>query len=83
MSLQALQAAVNGIFGRLQPASLSGVGYALVVVGIGLLLGVIMIGGAVLIARGVRALGNLTPGRFVAVMIAMAVALIIAGALFP
>ncbi len=83
MSLETLQAAVAGVFGRLQPASLSGVGYALVIIGIGLLLGVITIGGAILIARGVKALGNLTPGRFVAVMIAMAVVLIIAGALFP
>ncbi|MGC9210441.1 MAG: hypothetical protein ACP5FT_04170 [Acidilobus sp.] len=83
MTLEALQTAVNQIFGHLQVTGLSGIGYAFIVIGLGLLLGVIIIGGAVLIARGLRALGNLTPGRFVAVLITLAVVLIIAGALFP
>ncbi|MGC9071316.1 MAG: hypothetical protein ACP5HK_01260 [Acidilobus sp.] len=83
MTLEALQAAVSQIFGHLQLSSVSGIAYAFVIIGLGLLLGVIVVGGAVLIARGVKAIGNLTPGRFVAVLITLAIVLIIAGALFP
>jgi hypothetical protein len=83
VTLEALQEAVSQLFGHVGPTSFTGVGYALVLMGLVLLLGIIVIGSAVLIARGLKAMGNMTPGRFVAALIALAVAFIIVGALVP
>ncbi|MCI4460006.1 MAG: hypothetical protein JHC13_03805 [Acidilobus sp.] len=83
MTVEAIQQAVSQLFGHIGPTNFTGVGYALVLTGLVLLLGIIVIGSAVLIARGVKAMGNMTPSRFVAALIAVAVAFIIAGALFP
>ena len=83
MTLEAIQQAVSQLFGHIGPTSFTGVGYALVLTGLALLLGIIVIGFAVLIARGIKAMGNMTPGRFVAAIIAVAVAFIIVGALVP
>jgi len=83
VTLEALQQAVSQLFGHIGPTSFTGVGYALVLTGLALLLGIIVIGFAVLIARGIKAMGNMTPGRFVAAIIAVAVAFIIVGALVP
>jgi len=83
VTLEAIQQAVSQLFGHIGPTSFTGVGYALVLTGLALLLGIIVIGFAVLIARGIKAMGNMTPGRFVAALIALAVAFIIVGAIFP
>jgi len=83
VTLEAIQQAVSQLFGHIGPTSFTGVGYALVLTGLALLLGIIVIGFAVLIARGIKAMGNMTPGRFVAAIIAVAVAFIIVGALVP
>jgi len=83
VTLEAIQQAVSQLFGHIGPTSFTGVGYALVLTGLVLLLGIIVMGSAVLIARGIKAMGNMTPGRFVAALIAVAVAFIIVGAIFP
>ncbi|MFP3162183.1 MAG: hypothetical protein RXQ69_02695 [Acidilobus sp.] len=83
VTLEAIQQAVSQLFGHIGPTGFTGVGYALVLTGLVLLLGIIVIGSAVLIARGIKAMGNMTPGRFVAAIIALAVAFIIVGALVP
>ncbi|ADL18889.1 hypothetical protein ASAC_0482 [Acidilobus saccharovorans 345-15] len=83
MTLEALQYAVNSVFGHFGGLQLSSAGNVLALVGIAMLLAIIVIGGVVLIARGIKAIGNLTPGKFLAVLIGLAVAFIVVGALAP
>ncbi len=83
MTLSSLEYALNSIFGHVNFTGLSSVGNVLAVVGVALLVSIIVVGGVVLLVRGVKAMGNLTPGKFLAVLIGLAVAFIVVGALVP
>ncbi len=84
MTLQAIQQAVGTLFGHMPAQSLwSGLGYAFVIIGIAMLLGIAVVGGSVLLARGVKAIGNMTPGSFVALLLGIGVVFILVGVLLP
>jgi hypothetical protein len=83
VTLQSLQYAVNAIFGHFNVSGLSSATNVVVLVGVAMLLAIIVVGGVVLLVKGVKAMGNMTPGRFLAALIGMAVAFIIIGALLP
>lgn len=84
MTLEALQQAVGTIFGHVQVNGIAtGLSFALEVVGIALLLGVIVIGGGFLLVRAAKSVGNMSPAGFVAFIVGLAVALILVGIALP
>ncbi len=83
MGLEALASAAKALSGIFGGASLQGIGTALILIGIGILL-VMGVGfGIYVLVRLVRELPNMTISQFLKVVVLSAIALIVIGIILP